>query len=84
MATTRNPRYEGLYQQARDSAVDAAGGPRAFRIIGSTLAAGLVTGEGLRILCSRQGDDARGADFAYGFATYVIDRVDDEIEAETI
>jgi hypothetical protein len=75
--------YERLYRIARKAAVDTAGGERAFRVIGSTLAAALVRSEVLAVLYNQ---DAETVDPArmLEFARYAAERITDEVNAETI
>lgn len=80
---SKNNPYERLYRIARKAAVDTAGGERAFRVIGSTLAAALVRSEVLSVIYNQDEDTVSPARMVE-FARYAAERVTDELNAETI
>jgi hypothetical protein len=75
--------YERLYRLARKAAIDTAGGERAFRVIGSTLAAALVRSEVLTMIYN-QDEETVSPERMVEFARYAANRVTDEINANSI
>ncbi len=69
---------ERLYGLARSAAVDAAGGVRAFRVIGSTFAIALIKAEVLGLLYRQ--DEAVTDVRVREILAYCYERASDEIE----